>query len=707
MFRGMLNAITGNKERELSQEEKTRLALNQAYHFEIALRAMDYVLDDNPDEGLAILKDAEEACTTTDGGDQTINTLAKGVIEFLEATLSFEGEEMQKAAVTLGKAEELSLKSRANEQNQNLKSSSMYPPGTVYAVTYTESCLLHALLMIFSESMVEAAKAVLKLRKSYYMLQEILNTIEKAHKSEQELVIAKFSDDFLSPDLPYTLDEDVAQNEELSHMAKKVKQMRADRLSGVHIGHLPASKRLRKELGLKNDLNVQNDQNDDEISTDLPTIDEFIYSGANLCFGILQVVLSLLPPAIGAVLSMIGYTSSRETGLRLVWKASKCRNVHASIGLLGLMFYYDGPFQFTDDSFDIPPKESNADEANGELSTATLMHPGHLLEESLLRARAFFPNGALWLLNEATLLSSKGRLKESVEVMDSKSTEDIHMRQVKSLFIFDRSITLIHLHEYERAAEESLSLLEISEWSHAFYSYFAGCCYLECYRMCTLGLNESSKCDYYRERAKELIFSSVDLLGKKTFKSKNLPLDVLVLRKVTQFKEMQQKLGVTDPLDAIGVSPIHEILYFYNGFNRMPAESLEISEKLILEFTNSAIEAKDEDQELIKKFFETLILRRKGKLEDGIELLDKEILPKFVYFENNKVKYIKKTEDPWLYPNALYERALFAWKSEGIDGLPEVKEWLHRAQNYADDYELSTRVSMKIKAAIDRLEHGV
>lgn len=39
---------------------------------------MDYVLDDNADEGLALLdeSDAKEA------SDQTINALARGVIEF-------------------------------------------------------------------------------------------------------------------------------------------------------------------------------------------------------------------------------------------------------------------------------------------------------------------------------------------------------------------------------------------------------------------------------------------------------------------------------------------------------------------------------------------------------------------------------------------------------------------------------------------------
>lgn len=351
---------------ELSQEEKTKAILKQAHDFEQALRAMDYVLDDNADEGLALLdeSDAKEA------SDQTINALARGVIEFLEATLGFEAEEMKKASATLAKAEALSLKSRERAQKIGLKSSSLYPPGTVYAVTYTESCLLHALLMIFSESMMEAAKAILKLRKSYYMLQEILETIKAANKAkklkitsgseDKESTPATFitgGDAFNSVDIPYELTPEEQKDKDLLQFAEQIHSMRTERLSGAHIGNSPAINRLRGELGLQamEDLPEEEITDHKVLSDDIDlsqaTIDEFVHSGVNLCFGILQVVISLLPPAIGAVLSVVGFRGSREEGLRLVWKATKQRNVHGCIGLLALMFYYDGPFQFTDDDF--------------------------------------------------------------------------------------------------------------------------------------------------------------------------------------------------------------------------------------------------------------------------------------------------------------------------------------------------------------------
>lgn len=784
-------------ENKYTQEQRTRLILKQAENFEIALKAMDYVLDDRAEQGLQLLKDNEQKEKT----DETINVLAKGVIEFLAATLSFEVNEMKIASETLAKAEQLSLKSKTKAEKENIKSSSFYPPGTVYAVTYTESCLLHALLMLFSESYMEAAKAVLKLRKAYYTLQEILESVKRvdgqnlinqkknkkkhfyksnnnSNNSNTNASSASFismsGKQFTSVDIPYELSPEEQKNADLLANAELIHDMRVKRLAGAHIDNSPAINRLRDELGIHSiseNINKQNQGNDSDqhvllsesFDASQATIDEFIHSGVNLCFGILQVVLSLLPPAIGAVLSVIGFKGSREEGLRLVWKSTKSRNVHGCIGLLALMFYYDGPFQFTDDDFDIPatvasPSPSSVTRSSSSSSSArsqshsqsqsqshlnasssavstttssssvsvsmsnlklneemdgpTLLHPGKILENALLQARALFPNSALWLLNEARMLSGKGRLKEAVALMDSIDVNKIEMRQVKVLMIFDRAITLVHLHEYDRAAEDLIALVDISDWSHALYTYFAGCCYLENWRMCQMGiLNESNSkgSKWYEDKAKQLIFSASNHLGKKTFKAKNLPLDRFMLRKVEQFSKFQRQLGCENPLDAIATSPVHELAYFYNGYNRMTKDGLELTMRMLTEYENPAIKLKNPDQELIKDLLTSLTLRRLGKIKEGCELLDKNVLPKFFSIDpnNNKVKYVKKEEDPWAYPTALYERALFCWKLNGMESLPECREWLTRAQNYSADYELSTRVGMKIKAALDRVEHSL
>lgn len=725
MFR-VFNALTGAgspKATELSGEERTKFILQQAHDFEIALQAMDYVLDDNAEVGLKLLADNQ----ATSPGDATVGALAKGVIEFLEATLGFEPEVMKKASTTLAEAEQLSLKSRAKLQKLNIKTSSLYPPGTEYAVTYTESCLLHALLMLFSESMVEGAKALFKLRKAYHMLQDILKEINASEKRKRSSIYLQEINEstasfissgtcFTSYDIPYKLTPEEEQDKELLDLANKVYSLRRKRLCGAHIGNSPAINRLRDDVGAAS-LKKGSDEEtqefqllSDNANINQATMDEFIHSGVNLCFGILQVVLSLIPPAIGAVLSVVGFHCSREEGLRLVWKSTKDRNIHGGIGLLGLLFYYDGPFQFTDIDFDIPAARDDNLPVT-EMDRPTLLHPGKILTSALLQARALFPNSALWLLQEARMLSKQGRLKEAVDLLDSIDHNTIEMKQVKALIVFEKATTLVYMHEFERGAETMLIMLSISEWSHALYTYFAGCCYLEMFRKYEMGIlngeNAAEKKAYYKERATDLVFESANMVGKKKFMSKILPLDRFLLRKVDQFKKFQSIIKSSDPLDSIGVSPVHELIYFYNGYNRMTMKELNLSLKSLTEYRNPTIDLQNPDQELIKDLLTSLVLRRTGKIEEGCKILDTQVLPQLFTIQNDKVKYIKKTEDPWVYPTAFYERALFSWKLKGMNGLHEAHEWLIRAQNYQDDYELSTRIGMKIKAAKDRVEESI
>ena len=57
---------------------------------------------------------------------------------------------------------------------------------------------------------------------------------------------------------------------------------------------------------------------DFRVITDDP-IDHFIHSGAAMCFGLLQLLLSMIPPAFGKILSIFSFRGDRESGMRLLW----------------------------------------------------------------------------------------------------------------------------------------------------------------------------------------------------------------------------------------------------------------------------------------------------------------------------------------------------------------------------------------------------
>ena len=793
----------------ITPEEGTRHIVFEALKLEKALKAMDYVLDDRPKEAFSLLQDHDEV---------PISELAYGVCEFLEATLGFEEDTMKHAAIILSKAETLAWKEKGFAEKNNLQGSVIYPAGTEYTVAYAEANLLNALLMLMTESFVEEAKALLKLRRAYHALDSIsksmqsmnngkITTVTEAmhnlglleNQSTPNLQSDTSSSSTHFADIPHPLTEQQLKDRKVIDDLEQIYRMRKARITGSHIGNPPAYKTMRTHLGVRRNStdskaaseNYEIMYGDPEISS----VDEYIHSGVNLCFGILQVVLSLLPPALGKVLSVVGFKGSREKGLEMIWKAAQERNVQGGIGLLALLVFYDGPFQFTDVAFDSPTaiqnKEENSeanDKQNAEndtirvsndgsnpdgqtteeddaksfgsdqLSTSTaatskkdyaqqkmelerkatrgegeptILPPGPKLAKALLHARALFPRSNLWLLQESRMLAGRGRLDEAMQLMDSAKKSQ--MRQVDALMFFDRCMLLVFLHRFERAAKEFLELMNINTYSHALYTYFAGACYLEAYRMCETGLlvkgehmqdsANPDKKEEYKKLAKKYLLEAPELAGKKKLMAHIPPFEKMIKRKHKEVLRRKQKTGLPY-LDCIGTSPIHELAYFWDGYNRMPEECLRLSIQLLgytasetrdpeLDLVNSNTKKpyahfkEPVEQSMIRHTLQAISMRRLGEVKKGNEVLDKEVIRNITVSGkvNANEKLRKLEENPWLYPTALYEKALFYWTLNGVSGLDDCMKWLKKSQDFGgDDYELSTRISMKTKAAIDRLE---
>lgn len=798
----MLRALGFKSSPALSNEEMNQKIATQALQLEKALKAMDYVLDDRANEAYDLLNDHDTVA---------ISQLAYGVCLFLEATLGFEQDTMKKASEILSKAESLSLKEKSFAEKNQIKSSQIYPPGTEFAVAYAESNLLNALLMLLSENFMEGAKALLKLRRAYQTLDSIKKNLDFDSNSPSASLadLSSYSsfqvehNDASFVDLPLTMTDQEVKDQKIIDDLDRVYHMRLSRINGSHIGNPPVSESLQSELGGDSNNNL----NDKDVlklgNPSISSVDEYIHSGVNLCFGILQVVLSLIPPAIGKVLSVVGFKGSREVGLKMVWNAAMERNIHGGIGLLALLVFYDGPFQFTDVDFDIP-SSSELNKSNSSLMREnddklkkiktnsssfsrkeiveekiqlermasmnhgeTLLHPGEKLVKVLLHARALFPHSNLWLLQESRMLASRGKLNEAVKLMDTAKPSQ--MKQVDALLGFDRCMILVFLHDFDRAGQDFLDLMKVNSYSHALYTWFAAACYLEAYRMCKTGLIpkdsdvDPKKVDSYASLADRYLHEAPKLIGKKKFLSKIPPFEKFIGRKYKELEEAQRRNPKIPFIDCIQTSLVHELAYFWNGYNRMSQEHLELSIKLLgysalssaslpssssaasisasaasttgspndlvssmssmsiksnnsLSLSSSPITLalkdsngkpfakvpENKEQRMIRIMFQSIALRRLGYITEGMEILDKIVISQLV---NSSGKTTKLSDNPYLYPTALYERALFTWKLKGADGLPECMKWLTLSQNYHnDDYELSTRTGMKTKAAIDRLE---
>lgn len=165
------------------------------------------------------------------------------------------------------------------------------------------------------------------------------------------------------------------------------------------------------------------------------TIDAFIHSGINLCFGMMLVILSMVPPSFGRLLSVIGFRGDRERGLTLLWQSCPFPNIYGkskrpfkrpsltTIGAVsGLMLlnYYNSIGGFCDI---LPDTQKYPDDILG--------YPRQRCEALLTDMRSRYPKSSLWRLEEGRMHASKKNLSEAIAILNSNTGSQ--MKQISAL----------------------------------------------------------------------------------------------------------------------------------------------------------------------------------------------------------------------------------------------------------------------------------
>jgi hypothetical protein len=665
---------------------------------------------------------------------------------FVQAVLGFEQEVIKMAADTLYESEQASSRDRVRAQKAGIATSSKYPPGTEYALTAAESNLMGAITLLLTESVLDTAKAFLKLRKAYQTLDELNKLIldhnggvsGDVHKVRSTVSVATL----VSTAPTKSLEGRQFDAQEFENKLKeKIARFQLERAKRVNFNPTSSSETLVTE-------------DDDTPEAIYHTMDEFIESGVNCMFGLLQLVISIIPPTVGKVLSVVGFKGSKEEGLAKLWAAVDAPNVHGAIALLALLQYYDGPTQFSDivlpsDAASISNGSSrgtsvlsgdaseSSDRSSDDVHHNTPIKPfptgasrlyrqeeeiqeaKRKLSSALITIRERYARGALWQLQEGRMVGAKGDLIRSVEIMDDATNGPIEMKQVEGLMLYDKTMSMIVLHRFEESAENFVRLIELNTWSHALYMYLAGACYVEIYR-----LNRETnpeKAAEAKKKATECIEKGPLMLGKRKVMARAMPFDIFVQRKVKLWKQVasQKKL---DLVDAIGTSPIFEVVYIWNGFSKMPKDKLEIALKSIgysgatgTPYASSKappLEESDDDF-ITRTLLNGVTLRCLGRFDESVELLEAHGLPKIwtptpakgqSISGLPKVQYHKHLREPWVGPSTIYERAVLEWKIHGMHRIQTTRDLIDFAIHWDEDYELSTRIGFKIKSAKDKLD---
>jgi len=428
--------------------------------------------------------------------------------------------------------------------------------------------------------------------------------------------------------------------------------------------------------------------------------DIFIHSGTRLCYGILLVVFSMIEnPLFTRILYIVGFKGDRERGTRYLWQAARFNNFNSAIAGITLLGYYNGLIGFCD----ILPTDAGADE---DLSG----YPKAKCKVLLTDMRKRYPESRLWKMEEARMHAFNRNLAAAVEILNENS--DSNMKQIAMINMFEMSLTSMFLHDYELCARSWIQCSELSSWSPTLYAYLAGVAYLEMFR--NVRESDPTAAAQYKEKATEYIRKGPPLAGRQKVMSKQLPFDMYIVRKVAKWEERVKDWKV-DLVDAIGVSPLAEMIYFWGGPKKQDAALLQKTLDILKWERVSHTEKfkEDLDETAIHAVLRASALRNLGRYDESRDLLTNQVLnhdkcvllAPFSYHKwltSCGHEFKGHLKDDWTCPSAHYDMACLAWNEKDLDGVDhtakvnDCQQWLEKVHKWGEQYILDSRMSVKI-----------
>ncbi|KAL5341830.1 hypothetical protein BJX70DRAFT_358054 [Aspergillus crustosus] len=653
-------------------------ASSELHDLEDAIAAAELILNDDVDGAEAGLS----------GRNSSFHLLGRAVVMFIRATLGFEQDIMRQAAERLYEAENKAYSDQQRARSQAHSSttyhSEIYAPGSEFVLCQAMAQLMSAVVGVLNESLTESIKGFYKLRKAYFALDAVLKMEEKFMQSRRTGATNTPS---RTPSLKEEANVDATRvSEDLSHL----------NLKDASAGPVSSSTSTSDLIDHDPDSDIFKNQ-----------IDIFVHSGASFCYGVLLLLISMVPPAFSRLLSIVGFHGDKERGLKLLWQASKFHNLPGAIAALAILGYYNAFVRYCDIMPDAVPGK------DGDIQG----YPQEKLEALLARMKERFPKSQLWLLEDSRMKGANYRLDLALELLCTK--ERSPLKQVEALKVFEKSLNAMYLHRYEQCSEAFIECADLNSWSRALYFYIAGASHVSLYR--ELAATDPEKAEEHAKTAVKLLHKAPQFAGAKKFMARQLPFDVFVVRKLAKWEARAKEWNIPF-IDAIGVDPIEEMIFFWNGHSRMTQAQLEESlTRLSWSETeaNKTWSREGAEEKGMYQLLRAAVLRSMRRHDEAKEILRTEIFPL------DKTVFKGRHKDDWVQPVAHFEMAANLWMERPTyivqhggspefskalhtkdsqqlerDRVRECKENLQKAARW-ESYEQEARFGLKVTAALE------
>ena len=405
-------------------------------------------------------------------GDSAFHELGACVTHFMRSVLGFEKSVMAETTERLNHCE-----SRAWTDGQKAQrlgaagtSSKVYPAGTEYDLVRAETQLMGAVVGVLHESLVEAMKSFYKLRKAFITLDAIINTeIRELGSKESSRPTTPASS--ISKDDPTAGGPKANGDKNGAQESSDSDSVFVDAPETASGARTPAEPAVSSSTTTETSDSETNGTQSSSFLPQLPTqhtavdpdllddpIDKFIHSGANMCFGIMLLLITMIPPAFSRILSVVGFRGDRPRAIKMLWQASTFPNINGAFAALMLLVYYNAFLG----QVDIVPDSKDFD-ADAEVVGA----PREKCDLLLAEMRRRYPDSSLWRVEEARSHARDRNIPKAIEAL--KEGKESQMKQVMAIATFELSLNSLLIQDWVHMRQCFLRCLEVNDWSPAIY----------------------------------------------------------------------------------------------------------------------------------------------------------------------------------------------------------------------------------------------